>query len=451
MSIEKLIVEKYKSFKQYTEVGLRGLTILSGANSSGKSSVMQPILLLKQTLHAGYDPGPLLLSGPNVIFSETDQMLWAASGEPKKTDEFRLGLEVANTHQKVRVELLLKQHKGGSTPLKIKECIWTVNDKRAVLQEDMKPDEIEALDVLSQKQRDQIMTSFAPLRERAKPEGDSIAKASLAIRRSQVFLVAYFEIESPSISLPVFPSPIGEGLIEEAIRKIIHVPGLRGNPRRTYPVTAVEDEFPGLFQEYVASIIASWQRNSKGQLEQLGKNLSKLGLTWKVNAKQKSDTEVEILVGRLDSGQRGGSRDLVRIADVGFGMSQSLPVVVALLTASPGQLVYLEQPEIHLHPRAQVALAELIRDAVERGVQVVVETHSELLLLGIQKLVAQGEMPKDKAILHWLDRDNRGITQVTSVEFDEQGALGQAPIDFSDVSMNAMREYLDATISNKGR
>ena len=86
---------------------------------------------------------------------------------------------------------------------------------------------------------------------------------------------------------------------------------------------------------------------------------------------------------------------MVSIADVGFGVSQVLPVLVALIVAQPGQLVYLDEPELHLHPRAQVALAQVLVDAAKRGVRVVAETHSSLLLLAVQTLVAEGSLPSE--------------------------------------------------------
>ena len=64
----------FKSFMRRQSVEFRNLTILAGANSSGKSSLMQALLLLKQTLEVGYDPGVLLLDGPNVKFSSADQV-----------------------------------------------------------------------------------------------------------------------------------------------------------------------------------------------------------------------------------------------------------------------------------------------------------------------------------------------------------------------------------------
>src|SRR5579863_5461970 len=73
--ITGITVGGFKSIIQERKIEVRPLTILAGANSSGKSSIMQPLLLLKQTLEAPYDPGALLLNGPNVRFTLVDQLL----------------------------------------------------------------------------------------------------------------------------------------------------------------------------------------------------------------------------------------------------------------------------------------------------------------------------------------------------------------------------------------
>ena len=150
-------------------------------------------------------------------------------------------------------------------------------------------------------------------------------------------------------------------------------------------------------------------------------------------------------MGRLPHSQRGGANDLVSIADVGFGVSQTLPVLVALLAAKPGQLVYIEQPEIHLHPRAQRALAGVFADAAKRGVIVIVETHSALLIRGIQTLVAKNELAQDLVKLHWFQRDAAGATSINSADLDEAGAFGDDwPEDFDEVELSSDNEYLSA-------
>jgi predicted ATPase len=137
---------------------------------------------------------------------------------------------------------------------------------------------------------------------------------------------------------------------------------------------------------------------------------------------------------------------MVNMADVGFGLSQVLPVLVALLVAQPGQLVYLEQPEIHLHPLAQRRLAGVLAAAAKRGIRVVLETHSALLLRQIQTLVAKGDLATDLVKLHWFKRNpGDGITQLFTADLDENGAFGEDwPEDFDEIHLTAEKDYLDA-------
>src|SRR5215469_1842961 len=92
--ITRITVGGFKSISQEQSIEVKPLTILAGANSSGKSSMMQPLLLLKQTLDATYDPGPLLLNGPNVKFTSAEQLLSRAhNGEP--ANSFHVGIAIA--------------------------------------------------------------------------------------------------------------------------------------------------------------------------------------------------------------------------------------------------------------------------------------------------------------------------------------------------------------------
>src|SRR5207237_9611492 len=87
-SIRFITVSGYKSIRDEQSIEIKPLTILAGANSSGKSSMIQPLLLLKQTLEAPYDPGPLLLNGPNVKFTSADQLL------SRGIDTFHVGVSL---------------------------------------------------------------------------------------------------------------------------------------------------------------------------------------------------------------------------------------------------------------------------------------------------------------------------------------------------------------------
>jgi hypothetical protein len=243
-----------------------------------------------------------------------------------------------------------------------------------------------------------------------------------------------------------FPTwdPVGV-IIAPLLQHMIHVPGLRGNPERSYPTSEVSGRFPGVFQDYVASILSGWRDGPGDDLERTGKALAALGLTSRIEPRRLDDTRVELVVGRLLS---GSPRDLVNIADVGFGVSQTLPVVVALQAAAPGRIVYLEQPEIHLHPRAQIALAGLLLDAAKRGVTVIAETHSDLLLRSVQRAVAAGEADPSLVALHWFERDAHGATTVKTAHLDAAGTYGEWPVDFADVDMRLESDFLDASLKH---
>ena len=166
-------------------------------------------------------------------------------------------------------------------------------------------------------------------------------------------------------------------------------------------------------------------------------------MTSRVRAHQVSDVALALRVGRTANAQ---GDDTVDIADAGLGLSQALPVLVALLVAEPGQLVLVEHPELHLHPRAVRALAGPIQRAVQRGVWVMLETHSDLLLISLQELVARGVLPPEHVQLHWAQRDERGASMLHSTTLDANGDWGEdVPVDFEDIRLNAVSSYLKAT------
>jgi len=90
--ITRISVKGFKSLAEECSIEIRPLTILAGANSSGKSSIMQPLLMMKQTLEATYDPGALMIDGPNVRFTSSEQFLSHLDGEI--IGKFSVGLEV---------------------------------------------------------------------------------------------------------------------------------------------------------------------------------------------------------------------------------------------------------------------------------------------------------------------------------------------------------------------
>ncbi len=263
--------------------------------------------------------------------------------------------------------------------------------------------------------------------------------------------------DSLMLGYPIFFSVDPAGQHARWLSSVLHVLALRGNPERRYQELSVAEEediirVEGPFPPYTASVLVRWQEHeATGRLGMVRHALKGLGLTWTVKARRVSSVEVALKVGRRRArGSRGG--DLVDIADTGFGISQVIPLLVALAAARPGQMVYVEQPELHLHPRAQWRLGKLLAESAAKGVLVVVETHSSLLLRGIQEEVASGGLTPEAVGLHWFQQDSdTGITRVTLAELDARGAFGDWPVDFSEVEMEADKAWLDAAFGEDGQ
>lgn len=225
---------------------------------------------------------------------------------------------------------------------------------------------------------------------------------------------------------------------------LIHVPGLRGNPARSYRRAEIGEGLHGAFEPYVTSLIQQWAEVDEDQLTRLVQCLRHVGIARYLKARRIDDARLELLVARLPTGERFQNTDLVNILDVGFGLSQALPVWVALIAAKPGRVVYIEQPELHLHPLTQSRMADVLVDMALRGVRVIVKTHSDLLLRGIQTAVAKGRIEPCRVSLHWFGRDPKtGLTREAKAPLDADGAFGDWPSDCDDVALRAECEYLD--------
>lgn len=464
--ITAIIVKGYKAIADEIKMEIAPLTILAGANSSGKSSVMQPLLLMKQTLQATYDPGALLLNGSHVKFTSAKQ-LFNKSGDIQ-VNEFDVGIELdrkdatyANlicTFSQTDGKLLdVPRIKFGGTSL-----AEATNGQELILEgQDANP-LLEVADFIFKQAVIQILEELIGRKEESIDDKILLSNntkdshVSINFIRKRCFLegdVSIVSNKNKNEATKIIGTPLEfSNTFGREIHRIIHIPALRGNPERTYQVTAVGQEFPGVFDNYVASIITFWQSGEsptgRESLDRLNYYLNLLQLTTNIEATQLDDTQVEIKVGRLPCAKSNGSQarpqDMVSIADVGFGVSQTLPVLVALIMADPGQLVYIEQPEIHLHPKATIAIAQAFADAAKRGVKVVVETHSELFLTGVQSLVAEDYLPSELVRLNWFTRRSDGTTKIDSANLDNLGRFGDWPEDFADTALSLQNRYLTA-------
>lgn len=132
-----------------------------------------------------------------------------------------------------------------------------------------------------------------------------------------------------------------------------------------------------------------------------------------------------------------------RPTNVGFGLTYALPIVVACLTAQPGGLILLENPEAHLHPHGQTRMAQLAAAAAAHGAQLVVETHSDHVLNGMRLAVKQGLLAADQAVVHFFRSTDGSGAEVITPRVDADGLLDQWPAGFFDELENTLDQLLD--------
>lgn len=420
----KLTIRGYKSISVATAIDLDGLTILSGANSSGKSSFMQPFLLLKQTEETNFDTGAILLDGANARISDSTEALSRVQGQKRKT----FSIKVENG--KGSSAITFKRDPDAGLVVSHVKMINEESPDGLRISPRMRHSDIESQ--LSEK------NPFKMLFNKKK------SKAQWKVVRNKCFLNIEYGQDGETSPLPFKFGLSPAAIIQQFVLNLIHVPGLRGNPERSYRIADSGTVFPGSFESYVASIISKWKSDPKQheKFALLASDLAELGLASAIDTNRLNDTRLEVRVSRYSG---CSVMDSVNIADVGFGVSQALPVLVALLAAKRRQVVYIEQPELHLHPRAQHRLAKIIARAIAADIRVVIETHSSILLRGIQTLVANGTLEKDRIALYWFKQDPKsGQSVVSQAKLDAQGAFGDWPADFDEVSLNAEDEYLNA-------
>jgi predicted ATPase len=133
-----------------------------------------------------------------------------------------------------------------------------------------------------------------------------------------------------------------------------------------------------------------------------------------------------------------------RATNVGFGITYTLPVIVAILSAKPGALLLLENPEAHLHPQGQARMGELMARAASIGIQIVVETHSDHILNGIRLAVYRGRLkPQDVDLHFFLPDQNSTDSLLVSPQIDRNGRLDQWPNGFFDEWDKSLDELLE--------
>ena len=216
---------------------------------------------------------------------------------------------------------------------------------------------------------------------------------------------------------------------------------IRSSPHRTYDPTRPLPDPEGA---YIPTYFANVNFRDKGQWNRLKDSLEGFGkasgLFHEIGVKQLGDMEggpfqLEIRIG--GTSKAGRRRNLI---DVGYGVSQALPVLAEILRPDSPQMLLFQQPEVHLHPSAQAALGSLFCSTAAAGRQLIVETHSEYIMDRIRMDLRDRKTdltPDDVSIL-FFERSDLGV-RIHSLKFDKQGNVLNAPESYGRFFMNETR------------
>jgi predicted ATPase len=228
-----------------------------------------------------------------------------------------------------------------------------------------------------------------------------------------------------------------EAAYEDAIDRIYYLGPLREHPKRDYLWARSKPSDVGdRGEKAIDAILAATDSGETRNLRAKGKRLPfqemiaywlrEMGLihSFKIDeiAEGSNRWQAKVIT-------RPGASEVL-LTDVGFGVSQVLPVITLLQYVPEGSTVILEQPEIHLHPLAQAGLADVIINAAShRRVQVIVESHSEHLLLRLQRRIAEEEIPAEDVKLYFCDAP-KGVSILTPLDVDLFGRVQNWPPKF---------------------
>lgn len=369
--IESITLTNFKAFAS-TSIRMGSYTVLSGLNSTGKSSVLQALALLRQAQEQLRPDGGLALNGELVELGAGQDVLhedWV--GEPDEVAE--IGFEVSDQHARRPYEWRVRYGQYDDyLPLIICE-----------------PEHVPSSTLFN--------PGFQYLRaDRANPAVTYPRSHEMAVRRG--FLGTRGEYTTD------FLRHRQDDLVDH---EVLHHPEA-STPRLLAQVEAWMGEIcPGVRIE--AAVI------EQTDLVRLGYRFTRTG---------QIPTEYR------------------RPTNVGFGLTYVLPIVVACLTARPGSMLLLENPEAHVHPQGQSAMARLTCAASAAGAQVVVETHSDHILNGVRLVVKRAMLRPDEVILHYFQRDDDEIGILSPV-IGLDGMLSQWPVGFFDEWDRSLDQLLD--------
>ncbi len=439
--LTRLRLENFKAWRDSGDIRLAPLTVLFGTNSAGKTSIPQLLLLLKQTAESSDRQRALHLGDSHSIVDAGSFADIVHGHDLSQPLQFTLAWTLARALE-FHDPLSGARYAGDN----IKFTAALRGDARAQPR----------VDRFRYDLRDHEKQILALAMEQQPPAPGADATQSFSLRAEGIVL-ARVRDRADGLPAPLrfygFPAEVQASYenaafaadlaleLERMLASIYYVGPLREYPRRLYLWSGEVPEHVGERGALaIEAILASGDRTfslgprqSPIQLPRLvAESLQKMGLIheFEIHPLGTGRHEHEILV------TTAPASPAVKLTDVGFGVSQVLPVIVECFYVPRRSIVIFEQPEVHLHPRAQAALADLFIDAIHarendapRDCQFIIQSHSEHFLRRLQRRVAEERLAREDAALYFVHSGATGA-QVEELDVDDFGNIRNWPEHF---------------------
>ena len=420
--MDSITLENFRCFYEKQTVPLAPLTLLVGENSTGKTSFMAMVRILWDVIYnregSNFNEEPFELG----TFNDIAHHRGAKGGQAKY---FYAGFE--NNKSKFGV----KFEKKGTTPLLIKKevsqgynsiiqeigsqnyvAIFSTSNGSWKVQRPAK--DYDTLEELPGSTFLYFISNKENLEEIFKPVGDS---PTISLKDWEQIRV--FDRNTP----PRF-------LTKRALLKRPYASApVRSRPRRTYdPHRLNYDPEGDNIPNYLASISIGngehWQK-IKTAIEKFGRQSGILD-ELKIRHLGDDSEPFKIMVKKGEEDKIGPWRNL---ADVGYGVSQILPILTQIFDGNNPDIFLLQQPEVHLHPMAQAALATLFCRYAKRNRQFIIETHSDNIIDRVRMEVRDGLIKPNDVTLLFFERQGLNV-KIHPIKFDEEGNVIGAPLGY---------------------
>jgi predicted ATPase len=433
--LTELRVKNFKAWQDTGTVRLAPLTIIFGTNSSGKSSLGHLLLALKQTVQMADRKRALHLGDENSLIDLGTFSDCLYGHDMKQSLEFSLRWKLAHAITVKNSSVHGESYTGNELLLASKlQADRAEQPQTSEFHYELIQNDVTELEV-THKRSGKDALACSPLRlvhatgrkwPTEPPEKFYRFADRTLLRYQNADFLASFALET-----------------EHVLDEVYYLGPLRSPPRRVYQWSGDTPADVGQQGEStIAALLAAsaqkrqLNRRHRGRLQQfdafIAAWLVDLGVIneFRVKPVAKGRKEYEVLV-RTHPGAPE-----VKLTDVGFGVSQVLPALVQAFYVPAGSTIWMEQPEIHLHPMAQSNLADVFISAIHayennkpRGTQLIVETHSEHFLTRLQRRVAERKVKSEEIAVYFVKRTRTGA-ELEELKLDASGEILNWPENF---------------------